>query len=246
MESIIKYCIVPYLDQITDIENVCYFVTNKTNIKIRLNNICQFPTIYNIQHLKLHSCNDCNVITDNILENMPNIHILDLYYNKNITDNGLKFIPNIHTLNLYFNENITDNGLKFIPNIHNLHLCCNKNITDNGLKFIPNIHTLNLYFNENITDNGLHNLCVAKYLARHKLCSHSHTFSNEKECETEQFIPNVHTLNLGYNKNITDNGLKFIPNIHTLDLYYNKNITDNGLKFIPNIATFYAKNRRMK
>jgi hypothetical protein len=75
MESIIKYCIVPYFDEITDIDNVCYFVTNKTNIKIRLHDsICQFPTIYNIMYLKLTSYDDCNKITDNVLTHMPNIH----------------------------------------------------------------------------------------------------------------------------------------------------------------------------
>jgi hypothetical protein len=113
MESIIKYCIVPYLDQISDIDNVCYFVTNKSNTKIRLyNNVCTFPTIYKIEHLIIDTY-DCNMITDSVLENMPNIHTLDLSYNTNITDNGLKFIPNIHTLNLALNTNITDNGLKY-------------------------------------------------------------------------------------------------------------------------------------
>ena len=45
-----------------------------------------------------------------------------------------------------------------------------------------------------------------------------------------QYIPNIHTLYLYWNKNITDDGLKYIPNIHTLNLYYNQNITDDGLK----------------
>ena len=58
-------------------------------------------------------------------------------------------------------------------------------------------------------------------------------------------MTNIHTLNLHYNKNITDEGFKYITNINTLNLYNNKNITDEGLKYIPNIHTLnlhYNKN----
>ena len=54
---------------------------------------------------------------------------------------------------------------------------------------------------------------------------------------------NIHTLNLNWNKSITNEGIKHM-NLHTLNLCWNENITDKGIKHM-NLHTLklgYNKN----
>lgn len=144
-DNIIKFCIIPYVNNYEDIDNLTYYINNKLNIKIYLSNsICYFPLLFNLQYLLLDNWVDCNNVTDNNLQYMPNIHTLILKQNYNITDYGLQYIKNITQLHLPQNINITDNGLKYLSCITDLDLRSNRNITDNGLFGISNICILKL------------------------------------------------------------------------------------------------------
>jgi len=151
------------------------------------------------QLINLHTLNlEGTGITDaglRRLNNLSNLHSLDLRHAKKITDTGLlhlKNLPNLHTLNLR-GINVTDAGLLHLNNLPKLHTfnLGGTGITDAGLyhlKNLSNLCTLNLEWTK-ITDAGLLHL---------------------------NNLPNLHTVNLS-RTDVTNAGLqklqKDLPNL---------------------------------
>ena len=97
-------------------------------------------------------------IEQGILKRFSRLTSLDLRSNAWITNEDLEDLPNLISLNLTLNTQITDKGLRMLPNLTSLDLTLNTMITDAGLKEHPNLTSLNLSGNGVITDKGLKEL----------------------------------------------------------------------------------------
>jgi hypothetical protein len=82
---------------------------------------------------------------------------------------------------------------------------------------------------------------IEKYNKFHKLFNLSFWYNNNYV--TNEFVKNkltnVHTLYLGYNSQITNEGLQYLTNVRTLYLGVESKITDEGLKYLTNVHTLY-------
>jgi len=58
-----------------------------------------------------------NMITNDGLQHVPNLKILDLWNNNTITNDGLRHVPNLKVIDLWNNNTITNNGLRHVPNL---------------------------------------------------------------------------------------------------------------------------------
>jgi len=58
-------------------------------------------------------------------------------------------------------------------------------------------------------------------------------------------LVNLTTLSLGYNREITNEGIKYLINLTSLSLNYNNTITDEGLKCLTNITSLDLSNNNI-
>src|SRR5439155_1747933 len=63
---------------------------------------------------------DCSnsIITDEGLEYLKGVHIINLKHCNKITDRGLEYLKGVHTINLIYCNKITDKGLEYLEGVH--------------------------------------------------------------------------------------------------------------------------------
>jgi hypothetical protein len=225
-EDIIKYCIIPYLDKISDLENVISLLSNKDNIRINLVDDWPKKPFYPINTMVLKSM----TLEDHMLKYITKIHTLivigkrrNIFSDPELTDNALYYLKGINTLVLNYETSITDAGLEYLTGIDTLIIGSNC-ITNIGLKHISSASTLSIIYNNNIGNDGL------KYLTNIKNLLLS---SNYVDDDGLQLIPNIENLVL-YNKcQITLSGVKYLKNIKMLELHnFSQNLNASNIRVV--------------
>src|SRR5207245_2108160 len=96
----------------------------------------------NIKWFKINCSN--SIITDEGLEYLKGVHIINLYECNKITDKELEYLKGVHTIYLDGCNQITDKGLEYLKDVHTINLDSCKKITDKGLEYLKGVHTINL------------------------------------------------------------------------------------------------------
>ncbi len=203
------------------------FVPNK--IKLILNNLHKFV---NLQELVV--C--CNITELKGLDNLVNLQILDLRWNKITEIKGLDNLVNLQYLNLSNNKITKIKKFKNLVNLQHLDLSFNKITEIKGLDNLVNLQKLHLYDNKITEIKGLDNLVNLKEL---DLC-------NNKISEIKGFdnLVNLQQLYLNYNNIIEIKGLDNLVNLQQLYLSFNKITEIKGLDVLVDLQQLYlSKNK---
>ncbi|AYV76828.1 MAG: F-box domain protein [Barrevirus sp.] len=158
---------------------------------------------------------DCN-LTDEHLEKLKGIPIIDLWLNNNITEKGfahLKGVKSIRLTNCYI---ITDSCLMYLTGVHTISLFNCHRITDFGLSYLRGVQSINLSHCPEITDTGL------------------------------SYLVGVKVIDISHCINITDIGLSYLAGVNQITLYScGPYITNNGLNLLrianPNVKIISIK-----
>lgn len=171
-------------------------------------------------------------ISDEMFKYLPKLTKLCLGGNVSITDNAFKYLKNL--LCLSANRTITNIALMHTPKLHSLNLVWNKHITETAFKFLPNLTSLNSgYYASTLTLTS----AIFKYIPKLKKLH----IGNIK-CDHNDFyhLSSLDTLNIEYNRNITNDAFKYIPNLTELFFGFdndNTMMTSQIFTLLPKLET---------
>ena len=150
---------------------------------------------------------DCDFVTDSLLENFKNCHTVSICECKNITDEGLKHLSECHTVELEKCVQITDKGVKYLKKCYKLNLSgCT--ITDDSVKELINCKVLNFKTCKDLTIQSL------KLLGRCKEIALPNNVTND----VLKYLVNCETLDLSGCMAITDYGIYDLSECKKLNL----------------------------
>lgn len=140
---------------------------NISSLKVLLINRKLTDSSINCSKLTHLYCVENEIITDDLIDKLPNLIFLDCGYNNNLTNNALYKLPNLTYLDCGFNMKFDDNGISSLRSLKNLYCSYNLNITNKSLPFLINLTFLSCGSNNKFTARGILNLINLEELICH-------------------------------------------------------------------------------
>ena len=229
-EQLIKFYPWHHQIELTDIDVIGSFIETYHFDNYKIRRIATDDLLEQLDHVRILDISWSYHITHTGLAHLSKLHTLDLR-RYNVTDAGLIHLSGIKTLNLSECFQITDAGLAYLSHLHTLNLYRCLKITNAGLVHLSGLHTLKIICCEKITDDGLIYLSKIEtlYLSGHSRAITDHGLA---------YLSGVHTLFLSFCREITDAGLAHLSKINTLVLSRCDLITDKGLEYLTDVHKF--------
>lgn len=122
--------------------------------------------IIGLKNLEKINCDQCDLLTDDIFEHLPNLQSLKC--NTTFTDKGVSKLKNLRAIYLSKNNNITNAGIKNMIFLQGLFIDDNMNITGDGISHLTNLIELDCGNNVKITTESLRNLKQLRIISNTK------------------------------------------------------------------------------